>query len=349
MGFRFFRRMKIAPGVSLNFSKSGVSPSFGVPGARVTLGRQGVRRTVGIPGTGLFYTELDRRRGGGRNRRGRSSRGESSRTQPPPPTHNLDPGFFKRLFLPKHEEAFIDGCRAYINGRRRQALELFQDSDGIADADFLAGFLLIDANRLPEARDRLRAAAGASKRLNTSFAKHGVDLRVLLPITEDFTAVVSPTLRGCLLGLAETHQLLGELDEAARLLRRLRRHTQDDVLVNLSLAELELEMHPGDKRAARRVVEIAGDVDNESEAHAALMLLKGRALRTLGMPTAARDTLTAALRRKKDRSDELLRAIRYERAQVYEELGRSSRARADLERLFAEDPGYEDVAELLGV
>ena len=41
MAFRFFRRMKIAPGVSLNFSKSGVSPSFGVRGARGTVGRQG--------------------------------------------------------------------------------------------------------------------------------------------------------------------------------------------------------------------------------------------------------------------------------------------------------------------
>ncbi len=349
MGFRFFRRMKIAPGVSLNFSKSGVSPSFGVPGARVTLGRQGVRRTVGIPGTGLFYTELDSRRGGGRSRRGRSSRRESSRAQPPAPTHDLDPGFFKRLLLGKHEEAFIDGCRTYIAGRRRQALEHFENADGVTDADFLAGFLLIDAKRLPEARDRLRAAVRGSKRLNASFAKYGLDLRVLLPITEDFTAIVAPTLRGCLLGLAEIHQLLGEPNEAAQLLRRLRRQTRDDVVVNLSLNELELEMHPDDKRAARRVVEIAGDVDNESEAHAALMLLKGRALRTLDMPTAARDTLTAALRRKKDRSDELLRAIRYERAHVYRELGKGSRFRAELERLFAEDPGYEDVADLLGV
>ena len=57
MAFRFFRRMKIAPGVTLNFSKSGISTSFGVRGAKVTVGPRGVRRTVGLPGTGLFYTE----------------------------------------------------------------------------------------------------------------------------------------------------------------------------------------------------------------------------------------------------------------------------------------------------
>jgi hypothetical protein len=56
MAFRFFRRMKIAPGVSLNLSKSGASMSFGPRGAKVTVGPRGVRETVGIPGTGMYYT-----------------------------------------------------------------------------------------------------------------------------------------------------------------------------------------------------------------------------------------------------------------------------------------------------
>ena len=57
MGYlRLFRRVRLAPGISLNLSGSGPSVSLGVRGAHVTLGRAGVRRTVGIPGTGLFYT-----------------------------------------------------------------------------------------------------------------------------------------------------------------------------------------------------------------------------------------------------------------------------------------------------
>ena len=62
MGFRLFRRIRIAPGLSLNLSKGGLSLSAGVRGARVTLGRRGVRRTVGIPGTGISYSETS---GGG--------------------------------------------------------------------------------------------------------------------------------------------------------------------------------------------------------------------------------------------------------------------------------------------
>jgi hypothetical protein len=53
---RFFRRVKVLPGLTMNLSKSGPSFSFGVRGAHVTMGKHGVRRTVGIPGTGIFYT-----------------------------------------------------------------------------------------------------------------------------------------------------------------------------------------------------------------------------------------------------------------------------------------------------
>lgn len=53
---RFFRRVRIAPGLTLNLSKHGPSISAGIRGAHITMGRTGIRRTVGIPGTGVFYT-----------------------------------------------------------------------------------------------------------------------------------------------------------------------------------------------------------------------------------------------------------------------------------------------------
>ena len=53
---RLWRRVKIAPGITINVSKSGPSVSLGPRGAKVTLGRRGVRQTLGIPGTGTFAT-----------------------------------------------------------------------------------------------------------------------------------------------------------------------------------------------------------------------------------------------------------------------------------------------------
>ena len=54
--FRFYRRMRIFPGLSVNLSKSGPSLTVGMRGAHVTVGSRGVRKTVGIPGTGIYYT-----------------------------------------------------------------------------------------------------------------------------------------------------------------------------------------------------------------------------------------------------------------------------------------------------
>ena len=41
MSFRFWRRVKIVPGVTLNLSKSGGSLSFGPRGAKFTVGSRG--------------------------------------------------------------------------------------------------------------------------------------------------------------------------------------------------------------------------------------------------------------------------------------------------------------------
>lgn len=58
MGFRFQKRIKIMPGVTINLSKSGVSTSIGTTGARVTYGHGQKRTTVGLPGSGLSHTTV---------------------------------------------------------------------------------------------------------------------------------------------------------------------------------------------------------------------------------------------------------------------------------------------------
>src|SRR5689334_7561706 len=56
MGLRFRRRLKIAPGFTLNLGTRSASLSAGSRCTHVTVGRQGVRGTIGLPGTGLYYT-----------------------------------------------------------------------------------------------------------------------------------------------------------------------------------------------------------------------------------------------------------------------------------------------------
>ena len=58
MGFRFRKSFKIAPGIRLNLSKSGIGASAGVKGFRLTKRADGrVQRTTSIPGTGISFVE----------------------------------------------------------------------------------------------------------------------------------------------------------------------------------------------------------------------------------------------------------------------------------------------------
>lgn len=55
MGWRFSRRVTLFPGVKINFSKSGISTTFGVPGASLNIGPKGAYLNTGIPGTGISH------------------------------------------------------------------------------------------------------------------------------------------------------------------------------------------------------------------------------------------------------------------------------------------------------
>ena len=50
----FRKRIKIAPGINLNVSKSGVSSSIGGKGFSVTAGKKGTYVNTSIPGTGIY-------------------------------------------------------------------------------------------------------------------------------------------------------------------------------------------------------------------------------------------------------------------------------------------------------
>lgn len=54
MAWSYRKRVKVAPGVHLNISKSGVSTSFGTKGMSITSGPRGTYVNTSIPGTGLY-------------------------------------------------------------------------------------------------------------------------------------------------------------------------------------------------------------------------------------------------------------------------------------------------------
>ena len=285
MAFRFWRRIKVAPGVTLNLSKSGGSLSFGPRGAKFTAGSRGRRATVGIPGTGLFYTQALPGKGSG----GRRTHSSATLAVPSVPAEDrLTLGFFRRLVTPDDEEALVDGCRELVMGNEVEAFQHFKQAPHLADGAYLAGFLALKKERIEEAESYLMMAAEKHNRLGRYFSKYGITATMSLPITDEMSAHVGPNIRGVLLGLVEVYQRQERWQEAIACLERLRQLEPDDVVVKLSLAELLLDVHPGDKNICRKVVRLAPGLETDAPGPPALLLSGAWALRGRGPLVPAR-------------------------------------------------------------
>lgn len=116
MSFRFFNRVRIAPGLTLNLSKTGASLSAGPRGAKFTVGTSGTRATVGLPGSGLFYT-ISNPVGKARAAMGNGGSGSGGGAASIPASKKPSLSFFQRLSTPPHEKAFVDGLAAMSEGK----------------------------------------------------------------------------------------------------------------------------------------------------------------------------------------------------------------------------------------
>ena len=62
MTILFRKRIKIAPGITINLSKSGISTTLGPKGFSVNIGKKGTYLNTGIPGTGIYQRQrIDKR------------------------------------------------------------------------------------------------------------------------------------------------------------------------------------------------------------------------------------------------------------------------------------------------
>ena len=339
MPFRFWRRIRLAPGVTLNLSKSTASLSLGPRGAKYTISPRGNRATAGLPGTGLFYTVHDRKRSG---------RGSAAPAPRVAQRDQLQLGFFQRLMTPADEKRFVDGIRALNDGDQDAALAALEEARDLPDAAWMAGMIRLRREELDAAKSHFRHVLGRLSELSALFGKYEIAAQVSLPLTSDICAHVFPRERGTRLALVEIAQLQGRHGDAMAHVERLLEIDPTDPVVLLSFAELALD-NPEDRALMDRVVRATAHVENETPVDTAILLYRGKALAALDLPDAAIDVFTLANRRRKDRPEALLHQIRYDRAVLYHETGQRARARREFERIYAADPGFEDVAERLGV
>jgi len=231
MSFRLWRRVKVMPGVTVNFSKSGASLSFGARGAHYTVGARGQRVTVGLPGTGLFYTQAAPLRG----RRAARTTSPHIGSETAAPEDRLRLGFWKKLTTPQEERELVDGIRAMLQKDEAGALAHLRRATHLADGAFMAGVLAYKQRLFDEARGDLEYALSQTDRLGQTLGRYGASATVSLAITDSLAAHLQPNEEGALLALVEVCQRQERWSDAIAYLERLQKIAQTDIVVKVSL------------------------------------------------------------------------------------------------------------------
>jgi tetratricopeptide (TPR) repeat protein len=330
MGFRMSKSFKLAPGVRMTVSKSGVSYSAGVRGARVTRRANGrVTGTASLPGTGMSYSSNLSR--GTTSRPGAAS---PARTQQGPPAVAARPGLlaprsdkdlFKAIARQQYQELPVIAAKHPHRAPLCAALEglvAFQNGQGTQAANAL------------EFAFRSRAVFETDPFVRKYIAGTSITIEVV-----DGVSVTLPLSREAVgLALAELHQAQGDLPAAIAAVESL----EPTFTAALSLAELYSDAGRHDD-----VVRMTNGVRNETDASAVLCMLRGIALREQGHHVAAREAFKESLRRRSAPAEIRHRAL-VERARTHEAEGKKSLARKDLERVLAADAAYPGLQEALG-
>ncbi len=337
MGYRFFKRIKLAKGLYVNITPSGPSLSIGKTGSRITFGHHGYRTTMGIPGSGLSYTNYERYE---------KQCNTSNKKNETSPIYDQSQTKIKTTV---EEKILIKGCYSLMNGDNVGAYSRLSQVLNFSDASFLIAFMNIQQNRIEDAEIYLKKSLENLDLLGLIVNKFGIIPVVTLPITNEIIAQLVPSQASALLALVEIYQHQEKWQQAIDCLQELIKISPYDLFVRLSYVELLNQVWPDNKEANENVLKLTQDYNNESATHAALLLYRSYALKNLGMLNAAIDLLSSTIRKTKDRPQELMHALRYERAIVFDLLNDKVRARKEFELIYAENPTFEDVSVKLGM
>lgn len=340
MGLRFFKRIKIAPGLTLNMSKSGPSFSFGPRGLKYTVGPRGTRRTFGIPGTGVYYTTTS----GWGGKPGTSAPPSSSQ----PELSSLDLGFFRNIVTPPDERELVAGLKQYLSGMTDDACSTFMGNTSLVDAIFMYGFLSLGKDMFKDAEMAFLKCRKSVGDLGKSINKYIKGFHLSLQVTDYIDAPIDVDGRGLSLSLAEAFQKQGKYSAAIQEVTALWNSNPADPIALLSLCELVTKSPASAKSDLEDIVQATSSVENDDPIHTNILYLRAAALYRMQLADAAVQQLTPILRKKADRPDALLHQIRYLRGRLFEQLNQPGKAKKDFELVYADNPNFRDVRSRIG-
>ena len=345
MSLRFRRSMKLIPGVRLTFNKDSLGLSFGVPGARYTMNTKG-RRTLstGLPGTGISHVQT-LSSGRSSSRATRTEQSDQEVMLPYETPAHLRPALFSRkaerefykflLDIYKHDsqdtpkEVFEKANVLKTTYPKLQiALDLIIFLHTIADESFDkqkdAWAEAIWTNRNQYFNDRIvrKYFAGITPQVSVS---PGISTQEIYNI-QTFSFIYVELLQHRE-KFAEALEIIESMDA--------------NQYTAISVADIEITMKDFDS-----AIETTEDIENEDDATAMLLILRGIAFREKEMHDGALECFKRALA-KKDRSEVMKHRALFERSDNYTRMGKKAMAIKDLEKILVDDSDYPAVDEKL--
>ena len=332
MGFRFFKRIRIAPGLSINLSKSFPSLSIGPRGMKYTISPRGKRMTFGLPGTGLSYTTTSR----WNNNPDKSDEAPS-----------LDDGVLSGMFKSADERAFISGLKLFLTDQTDDAYAAFASNKTVIDSIFMHGFLSLGKGFYSEAEGDFVKCQNRLKELGRLINQCTKSFKLSLSVTEYIQASIDADERGLALAYVESLQKQGKFAQAMSVVSHLWNSNPSDSVICLSLCDLVVANPAATKTELEDVIKMTALIENDEPIFTNILYLRAAALFRMHAIDDAVTQLSGILRKKSGRPIDMMHQIRYLRARAFEQQQNTKMAEKDYRLIFTEDPQYKDVGNRL--
>ncbi|EEG77011.1 DUF4236 domain-containing protein [Dethiobacter alkaliphilus] len=315
MGIRFRRSVRIAKGVRLNVSKSGVGISGGVKGARIGVGPRGAYRSLGIPGTGIYafdYIGKKKQKSAG----ARPKQAVATVQKAPVPSE---------FSLPKYPAAIL--VLSLI------LLFLFPPLGVLGLIIYIITW--VNLKKTPEYQGfQLVAAAEAA-------LKKGLPQEA----AQNYKAALElkPAAGSLYQRIADLYYDAEDFSQAVTAYHKYLQHNPNDHSVKPRYAiALAAEKRP------EEAITVLQGLPSEMKEHVQIITMLGTFFLDAGQPETALNVLRQGPTRKRKLDDDLLLFF-YTLGMAYKENGDDKRAAAQWQKVSAVDMNYLDVKEQLSV
>ncbi|GIX42403.1 MAG: hypothetical protein KatS3mg129_2136 [Leptospiraceae bacterium] len=303
MGFRFHKRIKIFPGVTLNLGKKSASISIGTRGAKFTIGPGRKHVTVGLPGTGLFYTEKLDKKKKSKSKQSLFSKKESQ--------------IFSSGPFSEKNNFFLKGINAYNKGNLNKALEYF-NQDASIDAQFFMGLIYIRKNEIDKAIEIFEKVIRNKNKIGQTLQKMNLNPIIHFSITKEIIIQTTLSLITAYLILTELYQSKEDLQKAFHYLQKAYEIEPTNPFILLSFIELmyDYSLKYQKPELLRKIINLSENISPDNFIVAGILFYRALTLELLNRNQEALEILNTLLENKDIISKELIQAIKQEKNKI---------------------------------